>query len=217
MILFQVSRNGAGLCPSLHYKLPFGISALNALRFLKDRQSRAERKESEFDIREVKDTRGKTIYHTLQIGEYPKTKVDETLSSVLETLYNRGKIKEGISSTGRWYSCNGQKESCKEYAGKHSPEFEYQGNRYVRVISYPNNDGDRYSDGTTTGKIGTVRWVKVEPISFVIKNWNEMPKSINPKGTGKAKYFDLRAEEAITANIQFYPNPRRSKLHNVAK
>lgn len=198
--------SSAGLCPSLHYNLPSDISARTALRFLKGRQTRDEREESEFDIREVKDTRGKTIYRTLQIGEYPKTKVDESLSGTLESLYHGGKIKEGISSTGRWYSCNGQQEGYKDYAGKHSPEFEYQGNRYVRVISYPNEDGNRYSDGTMTGEIGTVRWVKVEPISFVIKNWDEMPKSINPKGTGKAKYFDLRAEEAITANIPFYPD-----------
>ena len=196
----------AGLCPSLHYNLPSDISARSALRFLKGRQTRDEREESEFDIREVKDTRGKTIYRTLQIGEYPKTKVDESLSGTLESLYHGGKIQEGIVCTGRWYSSNGQKGYDKDYAGKHSPEFEYQGQRYVRVVSYPYGEEDRYSDGTPTGKVGTVRWVKVEPISFVIKNWDEMPKSINPKGTGKAKYFDLRAEEAITANIPFYPN-----------
>ena len=33
-----------------------------------------------------------------------------------------------------------------------------------------------------------------------------MPESINPKGNGKAKYFDLRAEEAITSNMPFYPD-----------
>lgn len=202
----SVSNDFWGLCPSLHYKFPSDISAQSALRFLKNRQIRDEMEEFEFDIREVKDVRGKTIYHTLQIGEYPKTKVDESLSGTLESLYHGGKIKEGISSTGRWYSCNGQQEGYKDYAGKHSPEFEYQGNRYVRVISYPNDDGNRYSDGTMTGEIGTVRWVKVEPISFVIKNWDEMPKSINPEGRGKAKYFDLRAEEAIISNIPFYPD-----------
>ena len=177
-----------GLCPALHYKLP----------------SRGKRKE--FDIREVKDTKGETIYHTLQIGEYPKTKVDESLSETLELLYNKGKIKEGLSCTGRWYSGNGQQQVSKDYAGKHSPEFEYKGNRYVRVISYPSNYENRYSDGTINGEIGTVRWVKVEPISFVIHNWDEMPKTINPRGTGQAKYFDLRAEEVIIANIPFYPD-----------
>ena len=67
---------------------------------------------------------------------------------------------------------NGQKENYKDYAGKHSPEFEYQGNRYARVISYPNNEETEYSDGVEAGKEGTVRWTKIEPISFKILNWD---------------------------------------------
>ena len=127
------------------------------------------------------------------------------MSKTLESLYHGGKIQEGILCTGRWYSGNGKKYY-QVYAGKHSPEFEYQGKRYVRVVSFPKAEGDRYSDGTPHGKPGTIRWGKVEPISFVIKNWDEMPKNINQKGNGRAKYFDLRAEEAITSNIPFYPN-----------
>lgn len=179
----------AGLCPSLHYYLPSESEELEQL-----------------DIREVKDTEGKVIYHTLQLGEYVKTKVDEDLSRTLELLYHGGKIQEGILCTGRWYSSNGQKENHKDYAGKHNPEFEYQGERYVRVVSYPHVVEDIYSDGTLVGKVGTIRWAKVKPISFVIKNWDEMPQSINPSGNGRAKYFDLRAEEAIISNIPFYPN-----------
>ena len=112
----------AGLCPSLHYYLPSDISARSALRFLKGQKNRDKSEELEqFDIKEVKDAEGKIIYHTLQIGEYVKTKVDENLSRTLESLYNGGKIQEGILCTGRWYSGNGQKETYKDYAGKHSP------------------------------------------------------------------------------------------------
>ena len=39
-----------------------------------------------------------------------------------------------------------------------------------------------------------------------------MPKSINQEGNGKAKYFDLIAEEAIIANIPFYPNLQCGKI-----
>lgn len=195
-----------GLCPSLHYHLPSNISARSARRFSKKKQDRLKDENDEFNIREVKDTNGEIVYHTLQIGEYTKTKVNENLSQTLETLYHGGKLKEDITCTGRWYSCNGQKENYKDYAGKHSPEFEYQGNRYARVISYPNDEETEYSDGVEAGKEGTVRWTKIEPISFKILNWDEMPKSINPKGNGKAKYFDLIAEEAIISNIPFYPD-----------
>ncbi len=195
-----------GLCPSLHYHLPSNISARSAQRFSKKKQDRLKDENDEFNIKEVKDTNGEIVYHTLQIGEYTKTKVNENLSQTLETLYHGGKLKEDITCTGRWYSCNGQKENYKDYAGKHSPEFEYQGNRYARVISYPNDEETEYSDGVEAGKGGTVRWTKIEPISFKILNWDEMPKSINPKGNGKAKYFDLIAEEAIISNIPFYPD-----------
>lgn len=200
------SSRDLGLCPSLHYHLPSNISARSARRFSKKKQDRLKDENDEFNIREVKDTNGEIVYHTLQIGEYTKTKVNENLSQTLETLYHGGKLKEDITCTGRWYSCNGQKENYKDYAGKHSPEFEYQGNRYARVISYPNDEETEYSDGVEAGKEGTVRWTKIEPISFKILNWDEMPKSINPKGNGKAKYFDLIAEEAIISNIPFYPD-----------
>lgn len=200
-------HSSVGMCPSLHYRFPSEISTPSVLRLLKGPKNRDKSEELEqLDIREVKDTEGKTIYHTLHIGEYSITKVDEDLSKTLESLYNGGKIKEGILCTGRWYSGNGKKRIYRDYAGKHSPEFEYQGKRYARVVSFPHSEEDRYSDGTLCGKAGTVRWTNVEPISFVIKNWDEMPRSINPQGNGKAKYFDLRAEEAIVANIAFYPN-----------
>ena len=168
---FSNNRN-LGLCPSLHYHLPSNISARSAFRFSKKKQDRLKDENDEFDIREVKDTNDEIVYHTLQIGEYTKTKVNENLSQTLETLYHGGKLKEGITCTGRWYSCNGQKENYKDYAGKHSPEFEYQGNRYARVISYPNNEETEYSDGVEAGKEGTVRWTKIEPISFKILNWD---------------------------------------------
>lgn len=199
------NSKSAGLCPSLHYHLPSDISLQGKSKLLKNQENGSQEPE-QFDIREVKDTDGKIIYYTLQIGEYAKTKVDEDLSKTLESLYNGGKIQEGILCTGRWYSGNGQKEGYKDYAGKHSPEFEYKGERYVRVVSYPNSKENRYSDGVPSGKNGTIRWVKVEPISFVIKNWDEMPKSINPIGNGRARYFDLRSEEAIISNIPFYPD-----------
>lgn len=201
-----VYDRSVGLCPCLHYRLSANISEQSTFQFSKKQQSIMKDEDNEFDIREVKGTNGEIVYHTLQIGEYTKTKVDENLSQTLENLYHGGKLKEGISCTGRWYSCNGQKNNYKNYAGKHSPEFEYQGNRYARIISYPNNEETRYSDGIEAGKRGTVRWTKIETISFKILNWDEMPKYINPKGNGKAKYFDLRAEEAIIANIPFYPD-----------
>ena len=180
------------ICPSLHYRLPIS----------KDFEDYEEIP----NISEVKDITGQVIYHTLQIGEYPRTKVDDNLNKTLDGLFNNGNLKEELVCTGRWYTVNGQKMLNENFAGKHVPEFEYKGNRYVRVVSYPREANDTYSEGILSGSEGTIKWAKVEPISFVIKNWNEMPKYINPKGNGKAKYFNLRAEEGILSNIPFYPD-----------
>lgn len=146
--------------------------------------------------------------HCLQLGERPKTKVNEKLSTILESLYNRGKLKEGITATGRWYTDNGQKTTRKDFAGIHSAEFEYEGDRYVREISNPDEDSitEVFSDGTQIGKRGEVKWLKVEPVSWIIRNWDEMQISINQNGNGKAKWFDLISEEVLTGNIPFYPD-----------
>ena len=149
-----------------------------------------------YDIQELDGS------HMLRIGEYPSTKVIKEESQVLEELYNGGSLKQGMTTTGRWYTDNGA-EYEDIYAGRHSPEFEYNGARYVRVISYPYDRGENYSDGTRAGDSGTVRWTKVEPISYKILNWNEMPQSINPNGNGKAEYFDLISESVITT-LPFY-------------
>lgn len=177
---------GISICPSLKYNMPEDIS--------------------ELDIREVRDEKGHIIYHTLQIGEYPKTEAEEELSGILESLYNEGKIKKGLNPTGRWYSANGQKENYMSYAGKHNPEFEYNGERYARTIQYCNDDEYYYSIDKIPAKTGQIKWTKVEPISFIIKNWDEMPIYINSKGNGKAECFELRSEEAIISNIPFYPD-----------
>lgn len=192
----------------MHYNLPSDISARSALGIFKNGRNKNVDIKEEYglDIREVKDKRGKTIYHTLRLGAYPKTNQDEELSKILEKLYNGGNLQEGLTATGRWYTENGQKEYKRDFAGKHSPEFEYNGELYVRQISIPNERETTYSDGTVAGEVGTVRWEKVEPLSFKIKNWDEMPKWINPKGNGKAEYFDLVTEEAIVSNFPFYPD-----------
>lgn len=206
---FGLSKNRyLGLRPALLYNLPSNISARSAFSVFKRQKVEDKSDELEYDIKEVRDKDGEVIYHCLQLGQRPKTKVNEELGKRLESLYHGGRLQEGICATGRWYTDNGQKEDYKDFAGVHSPEFEYGGEKYTREIAYPDSDStDRaFSDGTEIGQAGIVRWFKVEPVSWIIRNWDEMPKSINPKGNGKAKYFDLISEEILTGNMPFYPN-----------
>ncbi len=197
-----------GLRPALLYNLPSNISARSVFRIFKRQKVEDKGDNLEYDIKEISDKNGEVIYHCLQLGERPKTKIDEELSKKLESLYHGGRLGEGIRATGRWYTDNGQKENYKDFAGVHSPEFEYEGEKYTREIAYPDLESSSrtFSDGTKIGEAGIVRWFKVEPVSWIIRNWDEMPKSINPKGNGKAKWFDLISEEVLTGNIPFYPN-----------
>ena len=44
----------------------------------------------------------------------------------------------------------------------------------------------------------------MEPITWIIRKWEELPLAINPKGSGKAKYIDIRSEEAILPAMPFF-------------
>ena len=176
------SRTEYSIMPCLYFKIP---------------------KETE-DINLYKEIDGKDgERHLLNIGEYPRDKVNQELSEKLENLYHGGKLRKGIEATGRWYSVNGGGSEQLTYLEKHNPEFEYEGNRYVRVVQNAYNDSIEYSDGTKTGKNEIARWVKVEPISFEILNWDSLPKRINPNGSGKENCFKLKASKGIVSSIPF--------------
>lgn len=193
----------ADIClrPLLHLNLKSNISVRSALQRFFGQNIQTENRD-QYDIREVRDSEDKILYHTLQIGEHPKTNVNEDESQILESLYHGGKLKDGLTATGRWTTCNGAKRN--KFAGIHDPHFEYNGKLYARVVSSPKNKDYTYSNGIQAGEEGTVRWAKIEPISCKILNWDEMPQNINPKGNGKAKYFSLQAEYGIQP-IQFHP------------
>ncbi len=173
------SRTEYSIMPCLHFKISKEIEV--------------------FNLSEENDGKNVTR-HVLNIGEYPKDKVSQELGDELEKLYHGGKLRKGIEATGRWYSVNG---GGLAYGEKHNPEFEYEGNKYVRVVQNVCNDSIEYSDGTKAGEDGVVRWVKVEPISFEILNWDSLPKSINPNGRGKDDCFKLKASKGIVSSIPF--------------
>lgn len=203
-----VSNMNMGICPAMHYyRFPNSNSDSfidNLINIFKPTKELEIEELPKFNIKEVKDKEENVLYHTIQLGEYPKTKVSKDLNQELESKYNNGTLKEGIKATGRWFSANGQTRKYLKYMGRHNPEFEYGGKKYVRVALDPYISGIQEKPGSEEKNV--IKWLTVEPISFIIKNWEELPKQINPNGNGRAKYFDLRAEEAIISNIPFHPS-----------
>ena len=136
--------------------------------------------------------------HILRIGEYLSNKVGFRQNELLEQLYNSGNLADGFKCTGRWYSYKGGiqgKYGCGYNILKHAPEFEYHGRRYARVIAYDEEKEQHY-----------VEWLEVEPIEWLITNWDELNKKVNPYGRGRDNFFELITDKAVFPGICFYPN-----------
>ena len=146
-----------------------------------------------FKIDAVKNKKGKVLYHTMEFGEFPKSFVGEKFNLELENAYE----KKLLQATG------------KEYIGRFENdgkcifhnEYEYNGQKYVRVNSASYDNQNFFSDGTKV-LYNQIYWLKVEPLTWMIMNWNNLPKQINPQGDASAGILDLITEQAIE-NLPF--------------
>lgn len=175
---------GCGLCPSLSLRLPSKIFAKSALCEIGE-------------VREAKSKDGRTLYHTIELGEYPKTRVSSNMQEELESMYNNGYLLGELKCTGKLFTTNGDKNN--KFLSKQNPEFEMNGERYVRVsvMRTPLDRLKEYEDGTSVGMDG-FQWVKVEPITFRIENYEEIIK-------GREKTLVLDSDEAILSGLPFHP------------
>lgn len=164
-----------GVYPSMHIKLDAVISEKNLVKF-----------------GEVKNIRGNILYHTMELGAFPKNFVDDKLEKFLTEKIS------SLRKTGKTYSGYFDINTDKFIQNE---EYEYNGEKYVlaRAINEKNN-----LDGSSASSTDLYRWFKVEPITWQIRNWQDLPKTINPKGNGNAKYIDIRSEEAILPGMPFF-------------
>ena len=144
--IHYVKETHLGVCPALHLNLSSIISA-----------RRASRDFGKID--QVKDKNGAVIYHTIEFGEYPKTKAANSNELELKKLFNNHKI----SATGKKYvgHIDSNNESFIE-----NLEYEYRGQKYVRVKNNRYENGNWYSDGQKVPGDGYV-WIKVENCQIV--------------------------------------------------
>lgn len=171
------SRKIWASCPALRLDLASFISARSAVRIGENE---------------------KGGYHTVTIGlEFPKSYVGIRLDKELTSLKNSGQLKR----TGARYT--GFMRDDGSFV--QNEEYEYNGEKYVRVevIKYDSNSA--FDDDTQCPETGAYTWAKVEPISFRIINWDDLPRSINPKGNGTAKFVEVETEEGIISRLPFYP------------
>ncbi len=156
-----------------------------------------------FKIEEVKDGNGNTLYHTMAFGEMPQN-VDSENHDKIAKAFDRKKVV----FTGKEYDGYIDKNTIEK-----NKEFIYNGQKYVRVKSrihivygeYNNTYGYySYKDDSKSAAFGDYEFVKVEPIKHIIENFDELPKDLNPNGTGKAETIKLTTEDLIKAPC-FYP------------
>lgn len=124
-------------------------------------------------------------YHTIEFGEYPQMKESVKWGENLDKLRKNGLLP----LTGTIYRPS---------------DYEYRhifGMKEVCVIENKADSSWCFSDKTAGGRKD---WFRVEPIKWVICNWDEMPKSINPKGSGKAEKMLVKSKDAILGPLKFF-------------
>ena len=124
-------------------------------------------------------------FHYLDYGTYPQTYVGDDMNTTLES----------------WYSSNSPSaKTTYEIRTRTWTSYLYtDGNYYARGSSYPRSSSYTYVDGTTIKADGEITWFKVEPIRWIVLNYDEVQ-------AGTATTIDCLSELGLTADIRFYPN-----------
>ena len=102
--------------------------------------------------------------------------------------------------------------SGNDFESKLIPEFTYNGCRYARFVissvdfpviaNFQNPQTPRIACG------GEACWFAVQPVTYQINNWDNLPNTINPYNTSSdvADTIELEAEECVISGIPFKPN-----------
>lgn len=101
----------------------------------------------------------------IKYGAYPQTVVEKDLSEKIESEYQNGNLtKTQMKYTTDKISSFDMETSFEE---KDNFEYEYNGEKYIRLVANENCVGKKLSDGRII-EMGEVYWVKVEPINWLI-------------------------------------------------
>ena len=189
----HVEDRDATIRPAMRLEIPLVV---------KERKANSDA----FKIDCVKDMENKVMYHTIEFGQYPKTYVGEDLNFEIDWAFwqsvkgSSNANLHGMRSTGNEYLARIDKDGKRVYA----KEYQYNGDKYVRIIIDTDYESVWFESGELVQDGSTV-WIRVEPIVWRIRNWEDLPKELNPTGNGTATCIEVVSEEGI-ATLPFYPN-----------
>ena len=132
-------------------------------------------------------------YHVIQYGHFPQTKASN--SEQLEQLFQNNEL----TPTGKTYT------GCQDYNKStltENKEYMFQHKFYVRTTVNNTEIKQKFHDDTEV-KNGKIEFVQVQPLEWIIVNWDDMPTTINPNGNGTATTFELITKNVILAGIPF--------------
>ncbi len=129
-----------------------------------------------------------TLYlHYIEFGSYPQTYVGDSMNSTLETWYTNNSPANLKTYTTR--------ENADYNSGVYTSHMYTDGEIYARGYSY-SRIAHKYSTGDYVPDDGTVVWFKVEPIRWLVLNYDEYI-------AGTDTELELLSELVLTGYIYF--------------
>jgi hypothetical protein len=138
----------------------------------------------------------------IEFGYYPKTAVSGDLVLELETAFNEGDLINGMFATNKIFTTNDYTAE-SGFSAVDNAEYYYNGARYVRFVLAVSSGTYTYSDGEILGEGGSVKWFKVEPIKWLIANWDSLPDNSNGGSYDADTTLILIAAEELFSGIPF--------------
>ena len=137
----------------------------------------------------------------VEYGEYPQTIVSGRLSQVLEDQHSSGYLRR----TGKNYTIdsNFYDDFHLSFDPMKLDEFEYQGEKYVRVVGDYNSTGAVISNGQKVCE-NDPYWIKVEPIKWIVDEKSNIAISKKILFSGVQFDFDVYDGDFSKSDIKMY-------------
>ena len=104
-------------------------------------------------------------FHYMEYGSYPQSYVGDTMNTTLESWYTNSSPTAVTT-----YTTDSQEWNAYTYT---------DGNTYARGMSNPNSTTITYRDGTIIKAKDTVVWFKVEPIVWLVTNYENVLSGVD--------------------------------------